>query len=262
MDRDTRSAGQPPVTTPRDRLADPPAAADILGPRLRDARPLATPSPHPGNTSALRREILYALRTAGAASPDQIADTIGASRTGVLQQLHTLELAGLVTKTVLRHGVGRPRHVYDLTVTAQALVPANYGALAEAVLDAVRRIGGEELVQQVFEARRAALKERLQKRLAERLPRSASLWERVSEVASFQDENGYLGRATREPDGTIRLCEHNCAISAVSGSNQEACDAELALFSEVLGARLVRESHIVSGARSCTYRVEPGGKSD
>jgi predicted ArsR family transcriptional regulator len=234
--------------------------AQIIERRVRTATPLATSSPGPGASSTLRREVLYALRTGGPAAPDQIADRVGASRTGVLQQLRTLETAGLVSRSLSRHGVGRPRHVYDLTAAAQDLFPANYGALAQSVLTAIRSIGGESLIRDVFEARRVHLKSRITQRLADRLPNDATLWERVREVASYQDETGYLGRAVRDPDGTIRLCEHNCAISGVSVPYPIACEEELALFGDVLGAKITRECHIASGGRSCTYRVEPPDK--
>jgi predicted ArsR family transcriptional regulator len=229
--------------------------------RVRTATPLVMPSPGPGATSTLRREVLYALRTGGPASPDQVAERVGASRTGVLQQLRTLESAGLVTRTLSRHGVGRPRHVYDLTTAAQDLFPANYGALTQSILTAIRSIGGDALIKDVFEARREMLKTRISKRLNERLPADSSLWERVREVASYQDETGYLGRAVLDPDGTIRLFEHNCAISGVSSPYPVACDEELHLLGEVLGATVTRECHIGSGGRSCTYRVEPGTTS-
>ncbi len=211
--------------------------AQMIERRVRTAAPLVSPSPGPGASSALRREVLYSLRTGGPASPDQIAQDVGASRTGVLQQLRTLETAGLVTRSLNRHGVGRPRHVYDLTAAAQELFPANYGALAQSFLAAIRQIGGDELIRNVFEARRELLKARIGKRLAgEAAVVGATLWERTREVASYQDETGYLGRASRDPDGTIRLSEHNCAISGVSGPYPIACDEELQLFGEVLGA--------------------------
>jgi predicted ArsR family transcriptional regulator len=242
-----------PATSPFEHGTD----AQIIGRRVRTATPLSVPSPGPGASSTLRREILYAIRTGGPAAPDQIADRVGASRTGVLQQLRTLESAGLVSRSLSRHGVGRPRHLYDLTPAAQELFPANYGALAQSVLTAIRTIGGEALIHDVFEARRTMLKTRISQRLAERLSPDATLWERVREVASYQDETGYLGRAVRDADGTIRLCEHNCAISGVSVPYPIACDEELALFGEVLGAKVTRECHIPSGGRSCTYKVEP-----
>jgi len=231
--------------------------ADMIERRVRTAAPLATPSPGPGASSTLRREVMYCLRTGGPASPDQIAHVVGASRTGVLQQLRTLETAGLVSRSLSRHGVGRPRHVYDLTPAAQELFPANYGALAQSFLAAIRQIGGDELIRSVFEARRELLKARIGKRLADRLPPGSTLWDRTREVASYQDETGYLGRATMDEDGAIRLSEHNCAISGVSGPYPIACDEEMQLFGEVLGANVTRECHIASGGRSCTYRIEP-----
>jgi predicted ArsR family transcriptional regulator len=231
--------------------------ADMLERRVRTANPLITPSPGPGASSTLRRDVLYALRTGGPAAPDQVADRVGASRTGVLQQLRTLETAGLVTRSLSRHGVGRPRHVYDLTAAAQELFPANYGALTQSVLTAIRTVGGDKLIEEVFEARREIIKARIGHRIAERLPANASLWERVKEVATYQDETGYLGRATRDVDGTIHLWEHNCAIYGVSGTYKIACAAELQLFGEVLDAKVTRECHIASGGRSCTYRIEP-----
>src|SRR5512145_1430045 len=77
-------------------------------------------------TSGLRREILLRLRHDGPSSPESLAIDLGLSRTGVLQQLHALEAAGLVTRQAVRHGVGRPRHVYDVTDAAQDLFPMNY----------------------------------------------------------------------------------------------------------------------------------------
>ncbi|MGF7473740.1 MarR family transcriptional regulator, partial [Salmonella enterica subsp. enterica serovar Minnesota] len=73
--------------------------------------------------SALRRSILVHLRRSGPSSPDAIAAALGASRSGVVQQLRALDGAGLVTRTAVRHGVGRPRHLYDVTADAQTLFP-------------------------------------------------------------------------------------------------------------------------------------------
>jgi predicted ArsR family transcriptional regulator len=209
----------------------------------------------PGSPSALRREILVRLRRDGAASPDQLAGAIGASRTGVLQQLRALEATGFVSRQTVRHGVGRPRHLYDITDEAQELFPANYGALAAGLLTAINAVGGEALVEQVFIARRRQIGDRVRRELHDRVGARASLAERVRELAVLQDEQGYLANAVIGSDGTIRLREHNCAILDVARGTRAACDAELDLFREVLGADVVRETHIAAGDRSCTYRI-------
>ncbi|MEA2673716.1 MAG: hypothetical protein QOI92_908 [Chloroflexota bacterium] len=209
----------------------------------------------PTSPSALRREILVHLRQLGPTSPDTLASALGASRTGVLQQLHALEDTGLVTHAAEKHGVGRPRHLYDVTPDAQQLFPTDYGGFASGLLKAIEAVGGDDLVEQVFAARRRQIGDRTRRRMAERLPGGASLVDRVRVLATLQDEAGYLAEAIIGEDGTIRLREHNCAIDKIARRSQAPCDAELALFQEILGPGVTRESHIASGDRCCTYRI-------
>src|SRR4051812_39029763 len=203
----------------------------------------------PRGPSNLRREILLRLRLDGPSSPDQLADRLGASRTGVLQQLRALEAARLVSRQTVRHGVGRPRHLYDVTADAQDLFPSNYDALAAGLLAAIEAVGGDDLLDQVFAARRRQLGARVRERMAEHVPSDASLEERVRELAVIQADQGYLADATIASDGRIVLTEHNCAIFNIATGSPAACQAELELFSEVLGADVVREQHIAGGDR-------------
>jgi predicted ArsR family transcriptional regulator len=232
-----------------DLSADPLRVDDVLVPPELPA-PAAATSP-----STLRREILLRLRTLGPTSPDALAAALGASRTGVLQQLRALESTGLVSRQTVRHGVGRPRHLYDVTPDAQELFPSNYDGLASGLLAAVRSIGGEVLLDEVLAARRRQLGDRIRGRMAQDLPADAPLADRVRELAVIQDEHGYLAVAEFDATGGPRLVEHNCAIYHIARDNPAACRAELELFREVLGAPLVRESHIAAGDRCCSYRV-------
>lgn len=231
-------------------MTDPSAVTDEPSPQA--------PSPTLSGTPNLRRAILLLLRHDGPSSPEQLAAHLGLSRTGVLQQLHALEAAGLVRREAVRHGVGRPRHVYDVTDAAQDLFPTNYDGLATGLLDAIRSIGGDQLVDDVFLERRRLIGDRLRQRLAERLPHDAPIAERARELAVIQDEQGYLAEAVVGPDGAIRLVERNCAIHRVVSDHAAACQAELDLFRELLGPDVRRETHIASGDRCCTYRVGAG----
>jgi predicted ArsR family transcriptional regulator len=225
--------------------------------------------------------VLVALRRAGPLSPDALAQRLGISRTSAVQQLRGLALKGLVSRRAVRHGVGRPRHLYDLTSSAQALFPNGYEALVGDLLGALEDLGGRELAERAFRLRRARLREAILRRFAERGVLEAPLEVRALELARFQDDQGYLCECRRESRrggpsgvanghdgpasddplvidgrGVIRLREHNCAIYDVARHDPMPCREEARLFSEVLGARVVRESHIASGDRSCTYRIE------
>jgi len=208
-----------------------------------------------GSSSTLRRELLLRLHHDGPSAPEELATALGASRTGVLQQLHALESAGLVSRRSIRHGVGRPRHVYDVTDAAQDLFPTNYDGLASGLLAAIRSVGGEQLVRDVFDERRRLAGDRVRERLAERLPADAPIEDRARELAVIQDEQGYLAEAVIGADGVIRLIERNCAIHRVAAATSAACQAELDLFREILGPDVQRETHIAAGDRCCTYRI-------
>lgn len=214
-----------------------------------------SPTEGVGGSSNLRRALLLRLRHDGPSSPEDLATGLGVSRTGVLQQLHALETAGLVSRQAVRHGVGRPRHVYDVTAAAQDLFPTNYDGLASGLLAAIRAIGGEELIDGVFDERRKITRDRIRQRMADRLTPEARLVDRARELAVIQDEQGYLAEATIGDDGVIRLVERNCAIHHVAADNGAACKAELDLFREILGPGVERETHIAAGDRCCTYRI-------
>jgi predicted ArsR family transcriptional regulator len=215
------------------------------------AVPVVTSGP---SASTLRRAILVHLRRTGPAAPDAIAAVIGASRSGVAQQLRALETAGLVTRTAFRHGVGRPRHLYDITADAQDLFPSNYDGLATGLLAAILEVGGETLVEDVFAARRRQAEARLRERIDARLPDEATLADRVRELARLQDELGYIAEARVDGEG-IRLLEHNCAVLDVAREIPAACQAELDLFRALLGTDVVRQRHIAGGDRCCEYRI-------
>jgi predicted ArsR family transcriptional regulator len=235
--------------------ADRQASVTVQPSAIEPDRVGSTPTHAVAGSSSLRRALLLRLRHDGPSSPEDLATGLGVSRTEVLQQLHALEAAGLVSRQAVRHGVGRPRHVYDVTDAAQDLFPTNYDGLASGLLAAIRAIGGEELVDGVFGERRRMTRDRIRQRMADRLDPGARLVDRARELAVIQDEQGYLAEALISPDGVIRLVERNCAIHRVAADNGAACQAELDLFREILGPDVVRETHIAAGDRCCTYRI-------
>ncbi len=255
-----------PVSDPSAPVA--PLRADVSGVREEQGSDHVT-GPRNGHANghrnghapddALGRAILLALREGGPSGPDALATSLQMSRTSTLQRLRELETAGFVARQAVRHGVGRPRHLYDITSAAQRSLPANYDGLATTLLESIAEVGGDALVEEVFQARRRLLGDRIRARLAERLGPDASLADKVRELAVVQDESGYVCRAEVAPvdGGPLELREHNCAILGAAAGHPAACRAELQLFEEVLGARVVRTSHIATGDRSCGYRIEP-----
>ena len=161
-----------------------------------------------GGPSSLRRDLLLRLRLDGPSSPDQLAARLGASRTGVLQQLRALEAAHLVSRQTVRHGVGRPRHLYDVTADAQDLFPSTYDALAAGLLAAIGAVGGDDLLDEVFAARR-----RPARRPCPRQARGASP-RRCTAPGPGDGARGHPGRAGLSRRGVGRRRRHDPAARA------------------------------------------------
>ena len=168
----------------RRSVEEPTRACGMPGPRRRRPRLDAAardPAPPPA---------------ARPASPDQLAAAIGASRTGVLQQLRALEAAELVTRQTVRHGVGRPRHLYDVTPTPGAL-PLELRRPRRRDCSRRSAIGGEALLDELFAA--AGARSATDPAADGGAPPDASLVDRVRELAVIQDEQGYLASRTSAP---------------------------------------------------------------
>jgi DeoR family transcriptional regulator, suf operon transcriptional repressor len=199
-----------------------------------------------------RRTLLLALRRAGEAGADELADGLRITASAVRQQLRALAARELVVHRDVAVGRGRPRRLYALGPRAQALFPSAHGELGSELLAYVED-EDPELLGRVFERRRKARVLDAQARLGGR-----DFAGRVEELAHILDEAGYLAEFERRGDGTFRITEHNCAILAVARRHGHACTTELSFLREVLpGASVERVSHIVSGGHACVYEIAP-----
>jgi predicted ArsR family transcriptional regulator len=194
----------------------------------------------------------------GPLGPNSIASRLGLSRTAVVRQLARLGRAGLVTRRAVTHGVGRPQHLYDVTSSARRLLPDGFERLARSITEAARDVGGQELVERIFAARRRRLATEIAGRFTAEGLAGADLPALAAALARHQDELGYLAEVV--DDHGLRLRQHACPIQSIAEVTSAACDAELRLFGEVLGADVERETHIASGGRECTYRIWGRGR--
>ena len=206
--------------------------------------------------SSLRRDLLLRLRLDGPSSPDQLAERLGASRTGVLQQLRALEAAHLVSRQTVRHGVGRPRHLYDVTPDAQDLFPSNYDGLAAGLLAAIEAVGGDDLLEQVFAARRRQLGDRVREQMAERAGARRAAGRSGPRAGGHPGRPGLPRRRDRRAPTARSGCASTTARSTTSPQGRRpparpswSCSARSS--APTSSAR----QHIASGDRCCTYRI-------
>ncbi len=215
--------------------------------------------PCPIDLEPEQRRLLDVLRRSGPLSAEALGKRLGISRSAIARRLLALGRTGLVTRRGVRHGVGRPVHLYDVTPDARGGSEPDEGRLAGTLLEAIRAVGGDELVARVFGAAERSEAAAIGTRLDASGLHEAPLVARVHCLADIFDERGYAADVVEERG--LRLIVHACPLLDLSRRSLVICDSELRLVGLVLGALVERESNIAGGARACVYRIrarEPG----
>ncbi len=175
---------------------------------------------------------------------------------GARQHLIRLQEEELVDAVDQSEGVGRPKRIWSLTEAGHARFPDNHAGLTLELITAIRKAGGEAMLDSVIAAReKAALRA-----YRHALDDAGSLRDRVKRLAKIRSEEGYMASVAAGPDGALLLIENHCPICVAAKACQGFCRSELALFRESLGdgVSVVRDEHIVSGARRCVYKISEG----
>jgi predicted ArsR family transcriptional regulator len=214
------------------------------------------PSSPPPPTTQAKDRILHLLKTKGPQASGALAKRLAVTPVAVRQHLAGLWAEGLVERSTERHGVGRPRQVWRVTPKADDRFPDSHAELAVGVLASVRAAFGPSGMARLLEERTARQAEAYRERVP---PPSAPLADRVAALTRLRKEEGYMATWGRDEGGGFHLIENHCPICSAARSCTGLCDGELRLFQDVLGPRVsvVREEHILSGARRCLYRIAP-----
>jgi predicted ArsR family transcriptional regulator len=197
-----------------------------------------------------RQNIMNLLRRQGQMTAGELSDALGIGAVGVRQHLALLERDGLVEIVGLRRSVGRPSHLYTLTMAAEQRFPKYYDRLALDILGHLSTIGGNDAVIELLDARRHSLRLKYAPRLA-----GKSRAEQVQELCAILDEQGYMCEYERLEDGSYLLIEHNCPVDCIAREHTQLCSQELTLYQELLGVPMIRDSTISSGEQYCRYHI-------
>ena len=215
------------------------------------------------NLGPTKRRIVERLKRADAKVAD-LARALDMTEAGVRQHLDALEENGLVVaRPAPAHGRGRPPTVWALTDLAQDLFPDRHDDLTVELISAVRSALGDRGLQRVIDARAEGQRAAYDKAV----PKRGTLRARAESLARVRTEEGYVAEVVDDPEAPggpgVLLIEHHCPICTAATSCPGLCGSELALFREVLGAKVSveRTQHIIAGDRRCAYRIEPVTRS-
>jgi predicted ArsR family transcriptional regulator len=206
-----------------------------------------------------RRAIVKLLKMEGAMDSAQLARRLGLTAMAVRQHLYALQREKLVMAEERPVSLGRPAKYWRLTREADRLFPDAYAELSVALLDALGDAFGPAGLKRVIESRCA----RQRTAYTERIPASATLEEKLRQLAQVRTEEGYMAEVRADDGGGFLFIENHCPICAAATVCKGFCETELSLFRAVLGrdVHVERVEHIISGDRRCAYRITPVTKS-
>ena len=200
-----------------------------------------------------RDRLLLTLKTRGPRTAAELAQRLSVTSAAVRQHLGQLEEEGLVRARAVREGVGRPARRFALTAAAESRFPDAHADLTVELLGSLRRALGEPGLAKLLASR---TRQQLKSYRAELPGSEAPLATRVAALAALRAREGYMAEWSEQADGSFLLVENHCPICAAATACQGLCAEELALFRRVLGARVERTTHLLSGAQRCAYRIE------
>lgn len=206
-----------------------------------------------GALSSTADRLLYLLKTRG---PQQAADAgavLGITAEAARQQFAKLASSGLVEAYSQAKGVGRPSQFWRLTPAAHDRFPDTHSELTIQLLDTVRQAFGEQAIDRLIDMREQKSREWYLRELSD----APDLKTRVARLAELRSREGYMAEYEELGDGAFLLIENHCPICAAATACQGFCRAELAVFEQVLQARVERVEHILKRARRCAYKVAP-----
>jgi DeoR family suf operon transcriptional repressor len=196
-----------------------------------------------------RDTILRTLRSQGKCTVKELAKAAKVSPVSVRHHLSNLEEENLVAVEEVRHGVGRPRHLFSLTEDALELFPARYYRLANRLLDEMKDSLPEGSVDTLFHHIADDLVEQFRSQL-EGLP----IERRLRRLATLLKEEGFEIEV-ETGDRQVLIKEMTCPYLHVGREHPEVCLIDRHLIAAALDLPVERVSWLLEGDRHCTYAV-------
>jgi predicted ArsR family transcriptional regulator len=202
-------------------------------------------------TAGTAGRIMELLRR-GPMTVDQLAGSLGLTRTAVQAQLATLQHDALVEQRGTRRGTSKPARTYGVTTQAELLFSRAYIPLLTQLLHVLAgRVSPSEFDSIMREVGRGAM--------ADRAPAHGTLRDRVGRASSLLNELGALSEVEEE-DGLFVIRSYGCPLAAATAVYPEVCNALESLLSEFAGTRVTKCCDRYDRERCC-FEVERGSEA-
>lgn len=202
--------------------------------------------------SARQHEILKLfLENQTGLTIDEIINSVGISRAGVMQHFSALENQGYIQKKSLNKTSGRPVANYGITRKGINYFPKQYAWFSELLLGNLQ----EELGTERFKGYMHKLGTKVAGELKGRFI-DKSLANRVNELTAVMSELGYeVNSKDTEDSKHFKIKAHNCVYHDLAQKYNEICQFDLALMQNLLDQDVELLTCMAKGGCACNFRI-------
>lgn len=201
--------------------------------------------------SGTRETILRSLRTQEQCTVKELAEIVGISPVSVRHHLTHLQAEGLVQVEEVRHGVGRPHHVFLLTEEALELFPTRYFRLTNRLLDEIKDAIPGDKVREIFTGIAGSMAKSYSEMLS-----GLSLDEQLTRLIDLLAEEGFEAELEKNGDCFI-IRELSCPYLKLAQVHPEVCILDRGFIAQVLSLPVEHVNCLAKGDSHCAFAVSP-----
>lgn len=196
-----------------------------------------------------REKILDQLLALQNATISDLSDILGISEISVRHHLISLQADELVCSSEERHGVGRPRFVYNLTSKGYEAIPTNFLQLSNQALATMKRVLGKDAVIDLLRQIGKDLADAYQSSEA---PTPEQL---LPQIVTRLSQEGFYWTWHKTGD-TYTLTSRYCPFLKLGQNHPEICTINQALLESLIEQPVVKSSCVLRGDKACAYTFE------
>jgi predicted ArsR family transcriptional regulator len=200
-----------------------------------------------------RERVATSILEHGPSTAADLARRLGLTPAAVRRHLDLLLADGVVAQRQPRattgRGRGRPAKVFMITDAGRDTFAHAYDDLAVDALGFLAETAGDGAVVEFAARRLRGLTDKYRP-----LVDAAPVDERPRVLAEALSADGFAASAGTTPAGA-QICQHHCPVAHVAAEFPQLCEAETAMFAELLGSHVQRLATIAHGDGVCTTHL-------
>jgi predicted ArsR family transcriptional regulator len=200
-------------------------------------------------SSTTKDTIIRTLQTRGKCTVKELAEAADVSPVSIRHHLSNLQVDGMIDVEEVRHGVGRPHHLFFLTENALELFPARYYRLTNLILKEIKGSMPDEKVEDLLSSVAKTLAEEYSPHF-----NGLSVDERIQKLRAFLIEEGFEVEISKEGEKII-IQEISCPYYHVGQSHPEVCTIDQTLIARAFQVPVDRVTCLLDGDTFCKFEV-------